>query len=141
MLPIPKSRGKAIQTAILVISLSMWIYNQADGTLQHDDEPAGTGYSGFGEGKNNPEMQTLHDVGPIPEGTYEIGPPHNTDTHGPHVMALTPADGTETFGRSGFLIHGDSVAHPGTASHGCIILPRTVRDAISASGDTLLQVV
>jgi hypothetical protein len=119
----------------------MWMYNQTDGTLLHDGEQVGEGYSGFGDGKNNPEMQNVHDVGPIPSGTYEIGNPHDTDTHGPHVMALTPADGTDTFGRDGFLIHGDSVKNPGTASHGCIIMPRAVRDRISQSGDTTLQVV
>jgi hypothetical protein len=121
--------------------LFMWTYNQADGTLLHDGEPAGDGYSGFGEGKNNPEMQNVHDVGPIPEGTYEIGPPHDTDTHGPHVMSLTPVNGTDTFGRDGFLIHGDSAAHPGAASHGCIIMSRLVRDAIGGSGDTQLEVL
>jgi hypothetical protein len=56
-------------------------------------------------------------------------------------MALTPEPGTDTLGRDGFLIHGDSVENPGTASHGCIILPRAVRDQISASGDKQIQVV
>src|SRR5436305_15310341 len=119
----------------------MWIYNQSDGTLTHDGAPAGEGYSGFEEGKSNSAMQSVHDVGPIPQGLYQIGPPHDTPTHGPHVMALTPAAGTNTFGRDGFLIHGDSIANPGAASHGCIILPRTIRDEIAASGDHQLQVV
>jgi Tlde1 domain len=119
----------------------MWTYNQTDGTLLHDGEQVGKGYSGFDEGKNNPEMQDVHDVGPIPAGTYEIGSAHNTDSHGPHVMALKPVEGTNTFGRDGFLIHGDSMEHPGTASHGCIIMPRDVRDKVSASGDTTLEVV
>jgi hypothetical protein len=56
-------------------------------------------------------------------------------------MALIPKEGTDTFGRSGFLIHGDSVAMPGTASHGCIILSRDLREQISASGDNQLEVV
>src|ERR1035438_5538324 len=43
------------------------------------------------------------------------------------VQALTPESGTNTFGREGFLIHGDSVQNPGTASHGCIILPQLGR--------------
>jgi hypothetical protein len=119
----------------------MWTYNQSNGSLTRNDVPAGEGYSGFGEGKNNPALQTVHDVGPIPQGLYSIGPPHDTPTHGPHVMALTPAAGTNTFGRDGFLIHGDSIANPGTASHGCIILPRAIRDEIASSGDHQLQVV
>ena len=119
----------------------MWTYDQSTGNLSENGAPAGVGSSGFGEGKNNPAMQNVHDVGPIPQGLYMIGPPQDTATHGPHVMALTPVDGTNTFGRDGFLIHGDSIANPGTASHGCIILARPIRDEISASGDNQIQVV
>ena len=119
----------------------MWTYNQATGVLSKDGEAVGNGYSGFGEGKNNPEMQQVEDIGPIPKGTYEIGSPHDTASHGPFVMALSPAPGTEMFGRNGFLIHGDSIADPGTASHGCIILARNVRDTIAASGDDQIEVV
>ena len=119
----------------------MWIYNQSNGTFSRDGRIVGQGYSGFGVGKNNPALQNLVDVGPIPQGHWEIGPPEDTHTHGPHVMALTPAPGTDTFGRGGFLIHGDAIEHPGAASHGCIILPRNLRDEISSSGDNQLQVV
>ena len=119
----------------------MWIYDQATGALSRNDSPVATGYSGFGDGKNNPAMENVPDKGPLPRGVYIIGPPHDTPTHGPHVMALTPVDGANTFGRSGFLIHGDSIEHPGTASHGCIILPRPIRDQIAGSGDHQIQVV
>ena len=119
----------------------MWTYDQRSGALGKDGQRVATGYSGFGQGKNNPELENIHDVGPIPKGVYGIGPPHDTPTHGPHALALTPEPGTNTFGRDGFLIHGDSVQNPGTASHGCIILPRTVRDQIAASGDRQIQVV
>jgi Protein of unknown function (DUF2778) len=106
----------------------MWTYDQRSGALSKEGEFVVDGYSGFGEGKDNPDQEQIHDIGPIPKGVYEIGPQHDTDTHGPHVMSLTPEPGTNTFGRDGFLIHGDSVEHPGAASHGCIILPRNVRD-------------
>ena len=119
----------------------MWTYDQLSGALGKDGQRVATGYSGFGEGKNNPDLENIHDVGPIPKGVYGIGPPQDTPTHGPHVLALTPEPGTNTFGRDGFLIHGDSVQNPGTASHGCIILPRTARDQIAASGDHQIQVV
>ena len=119
----------------------MWTYDQKTGVLTKDGETIGEGYSGFEQGKNNPDMEKVENVGPIPKGKYEIGTPHDTQSHGPHVMALSPAAGTETFGRSGFLIHGDAIADPGTASHGCIILPRTVRDKISGSGDCEIEVV
>lgn len=44
------------------------------------------------------------------------------------------------FGREGFLIHGDSIVHMGQASHGCIILPRSIREQIAASGDDEIEV-
>lgn len=94
------------------------------------------GYSGAGIGKNNPAMQNVEDVGPIPQGEWMIvGEPFDTTTHGPYVLRLEPKAGTETFGRDGFLIHGDSIEHPGTASKGCIILPRIMRQTIWSSGE------
>jgi hypothetical protein len=56
-------------------------------------------------------------------GTIE-GPPINTAKHGPYVLRLEPASGTDTFGRSGFLMHGDSKKSPGCAFEGCVIMPR-----------------
>jgi hypothetical protein len=53
-------------------------------------------------------------------------------------MDLAPAVGTDTFGRSAFLIHGDNLTH--TASHGCIILRREVRVQINQSTDRELIV-
>src|SRR5258708_27586117 len=119
----------------------MWIYHQVNGDLFKDLQWIARGYSGFEAGKNNPASQTVHDVGPIPQGNWSIGPPHDTPDHGPHVMRLTPDAATDTFGRDGFLIHGDSIANPGTASHGCVIMARVVRDQISSSGDNALQVI
>lgn len=117
----------------------MWTYSQGTGELTHDGQPVAEGYSGLDAGHNNPLMQDVPNVGPLPQGRYAIGEPYDTDTHGPHVMRLTPADGQEMFGRAGFLIHGDNRTH--TASHGCIILDRTTRNEISASGDDELEVI
>ena len=55
-------------------------------------------------------------------------------------MTLTPVGHTAN-GRTNFLIHGDSTNHPGDASEGCIVLSRTIRQAIAVSGDTDLEVV
>jgi hypothetical protein len=38
-------------------------------------------------------------------------------------------------------MHGDSKEHPGCASEGCVILPRTVREQVWSSGDHDLKVV
>lgn len=121
----------------------MWTYNQANGNLSRDGELVATGYSGADpEGKNNPAMEAEHDVGPIPRGLWRVATLTVGETpHGPYVLHLEPQEGTDTFGRGGFLIHGDSINAPGTASKGCVIMPRSVRERIWASGDREFQVV
>ena len=125
----------------------MWTYVQKTGELLRDGSHVALGYSGFDNpetgqrGKNNPELERVEEVGPIPVGKYLIGTPHDTLTHGPFVLPLTPDPGNEMFGRSAFLMHGDSVVAPGTASRGCIIMSRAVRREVAASGDKVLRVI
>lgn len=38
------------------------------------------------------------------------------------------------------MIHGDSIARPGTASEGCVILDRSMREQIWSGGDHTLEV-
>jgi len=119
-----------------------WTYSQKTGELQQDGKPVASGYSGAGEGKNNPAMENVHNVGPIPKGQWAIeGPPFNTEEHGPYVLALKPSAETSTFGREGFLLHGDSKESPGCASQGCIIMPRVAREQVWKSDDRDLNVV
>lgn len=120
----------------------MWKYEQATGRLY--DKAGGlvtAGYSGKGESKNKPEDQNLKGVGPLPRGLYTINVPRNSQTTGPYAMDLTPDAGNEMFGRSAFQIHGDSIKAPGTASSGCIIMPRQTREMIWCSGDHQIEVV
>lgn len=120
----------------------MWTYQESTGELKHDGKFVFKGYSGHGEGQNNPAYQQIHNVGPIPRGTWTIqGPPFDTPTHGPYVLRLVPCSDTDTFGRSGFLMHGDKIGAPGTASLGCIIMPRAVREQVWNSDDHYLEVV
>lgn len=117
----------------------VWQYQQSTGDILHDSAYEGIGYSGRAGGRNNPDAQTIVDVGPVPQGKYTIEPA--SDAHpklGPCVMELTPEPGTETFGRSAFFIHGDNVNHD--ASHGCIILGPAIRHLIAASPDRELVV-
>src|ERR1700692_2709301 len=101
------------------------------------------GYSGNGDGFNNPEMEDVPNIGPLPEGIYLIGAPVNTVRHGPDAMPLKPDVANVMYGRGDFMIHGDEVLHPGAhlASQGCIIMAKSARDAIWASGDRALYVV
>jgi hypothetical protein len=121
----------------------MWIYDQASGVLSHNGQQVGTGYSGHGPGVNNPALQSEPDVGPIPQGHWTISDAVDSPTLGPVAMPLMPNIGTETFGRGGFFIHGDSIEFAGLeeASHGCIILPRSTRVEISSDWDKDLEVV
>lgn len=119
-----------------------WTYAQKTGELRQNGKHVANGYSGAGVGKNNPHLEDVHNMGPIPRGKWEIvGPPVNTGAHGPFVLRLEPTAETETFGREGFLMHGDSKDNPGTASQGCVILPRSVREQVWNSGDQDLEVV
>jgi hypothetical protein len=119
----------------------VWIYEQSTGALAREGQIFGRGYSGAGEHRNDPRAEALRNEGPIPRGEYGIGPVYDSEMHGPVCMRLIPRAGTDTHGRDGFLIHGDSVRAPGSASHGCIVLPRSLRVGISTSGDQLLRVV
>ena len=121
--------------------MATYIYDQRTGELS--PAPGGkliaTGYSGYGEGKNNPALQYLPDVGPIPRGMYLMGMARTDAELGPVAIPLGACNGTETFGRCGFFMHGDDIRHPGCGSHGCVIMPRIVREMMRP-GDRLLVV-
>lgn len=124
-----------------------WLYEQATGRLF---DPAGKvaaiGYAGGNcgknpEGKNNPAMQDCKAIGPLPMGSYTFCTPLLQSHLGPYAIPLIPAPGNEMFGRSGFYMHGDSIENPGSASEGCIIMPRAVREACWESNDHTLTVI
>lgn len=116
----------------------MWTYSQASGELLKDGIFEGTGYSGTGAGRNNASMQSVQNIGPIPQGKYLIGKSYDDPHLGPCVMHLDPIEETDTFGRSLFRIHGDDARHD--ASHGCVILGPAIRHVIAASTDRIFVV-
>lgn len=124
-------------------------YEQSTGRLFDEaGNLLGTGYSGGNCGKN-PEglncsaYDMVPDIGPLPRGFYTIGAPEDSVTHGPYVLKLTPNEGNDMYGRSGFLVHGDSVVNAGkfAASEGCICIGRAARAVLWNSGDRDLRVV
>lgn len=117
-----------------------WTYHQSDGDLYLGGEYEGRGYSGHGAGLNNGVLEAKVGVGPIPKGRWTIGPAHLSQQTGPVTMALAP-NGHSAHGRSAFEIHGDNRQMNHSASDGCIILGRAIRDKIAASGDHDLDVV
>ena len=122
----------------------MWTYSQTTGTLSQDGTFVASGYSGRDvpggpQGRNNPELESMPNVGPIPRGNYAIGTPVPVPNHAPPVFPLTPV-GHDAHGRSGFLIHGNNVHND--ASRGCIILDYPYRRLLeeSLSADRSLEV-
>jgi hypothetical protein len=94
---------------------------------------------------NDPLAQELPDRGPIPVGAYTMRPEVRPEL-GPDVVALIPNEGTDTFGRDDFFMHGDDRQHPGQrmASKGCIVVGPTIRTEVAtsiAAGDDQLQVL
>lgn len=128
----------------------VWIYQQSSGEIWHVLNPdtanasidyVGSGYSGNEEGLNNPDEEDVPFVGPIPEGTYSIGSPYDSAKTGPNSLPLTPEYGTDTYGRSSFLIHGDNSAADFSGSEGCIVTGPSARATIINSDDNTLEVV
>lgn len=119
------------------------VYKQSTGEWRYDDGALlATGYSGHGEGVNNPALEAVPDVGPIPRGKYIIGIPYRHPKLGKICMNLTPVEGNKAHGRTLFRIHGDNTTpDPTDGSHGCIILPPVPRQKIADSGDILLTVI
>jgi hypothetical protein len=120
-----------------------WTYSQTDGKLYDPDgKLAGIGYSGNGSDLDNPKGQGDIGHGPIPQGLWTIGIFGEHPVLGPLSAPLVPIPGNDMDGRDGgFYIHGDNEAMNHSASDGCIILARTIRQAVAASQDRLLNVV
>lgn len=119
-----------------------WKFKQANGLLTSEDGNVSVkGWAGQREGFNNPAMQDVHNTGPLPQGTYAIGAPHDSPHTGPYTMDLTPSPNNNMFGRSSFRIHGAAKTHPELSSEGCIIMPRPIRETIWNSGDRTIEVI
>lgn len=125
----------------------MWTWDQSAGELRRDGAFIGKGYAGNGRGKNNPSMQAARGIGPLPRGKWRLVSVANSPNTGPYTITLHAVDAVPTddthqpTGRGAFRIHGDSIKNPGTASRGCIVLPRVLREKMWKSGDHDLEVV
>ena len=125
----------------------MLIYSQTKGTVTGPKGQLGKGWAGNGKGKNNPALQELSCVGPLPQGLYTIrwlSDEEATQHHlGPMIAQLTPDKSNKMFGRDAFYIHGPAVdpMKYGQESKGCIVLIRPDRLSVKNSGDNRLQVV
>lgn len=119
-------------------------YSQSTGEFKRGDAVLAVGYSGNGEGLNNPEMQNIRMHGPLPRGSYTIQRPSVHPKLGPVAMELLPYSTNQMFLRGDFFLHGDNSQLNHTASDGCIILPHDVRTAVAEDvmqGNALLEVM
>lgn len=115
----------------------VWVFDSLSGRLSLDGAFVCFAYSGHGAGRDNPQLETVADVGPIPEGSYSISlePAGSHANLGDPVLRFTPLPGTEMHGRSGFLGHGDNAKHD--ASLGCIVFPYGPRCTMALTLGTL----
>lgn len=119
----------------------MIYYRSIDGATFVNTTFEGHGYSGHGDGRNNPDMENVPNVGPIPRGKYslELCNPEEHPRLAAPVFRLHPMPGTNVFNRSGFLIHGDNKIHD--ASEGCIIQGASFRHMVEDSDERELEVI
>lgn len=107
----------------------------------------GLGYAGATAGLNNPEMEHVRNVGPIPEGAYFLRETRHPRFRAPAfecVPTFPTSEKLKRYGRGGFWIHGDNASLNFSASSGCIILSRDARFEVQKwlkRGHTILTVV
>lgn len=102
-------------------------FSQSSGKITDDNgKLIATGWAGHGLGKNNPDWENVHDVGPLPKGLYRVGAWGDHPPLGPNSAPLTQVAGG-TYGRSGMYIHGPGTTDYGQESKGCIVVPHDER--------------
>ncbi len=117
-----------------------WLYVQSTGQLfRPDGSWCGAGYAGTKDGRNNPLLQEVHDVGPLPVGFYTFGAAVDGTHLGPTAIPLDPEPTNTMYGRSAFYMHGDSATHD--ASHGCIIMGHAIRVEVAEHAGERLKVI
>lgn len=118
-----------------------WVYKISahkfylNGTYMFDAD-----YSGRPGFSNDSANECVSGKGPLPRGTYTIGTAFYHRRTKAMTMRLSPFIENEMCGRDGFMIHGNSAAHPRNASDGCIILNLSGRKEINDSNDRILVV-
>lgn len=125
-----------------------FMYVQSTGAIFICDSEDGRtlvarGYSGKGSAINAGDFEKVIATGPIPRGLWRIDPAIVHVRLGKIAIPLRP-QGHDAHGRSGFYIHGDNRFGDRSASSGCIILSKAVREFIEFCrkyGTTRLLVV
>lgn len=132
----------------------MFTYQVETGILRFNGAVIGKGYSGHGAGLNNPAMEMVHDIGPIPRGWYVAeliadgdGNPVNYKHKAAPVFRLIPQPETNMYGRAGLLMHGhesgEVIGKPETenSSLGCVVQEHATRIQVMIATDKRVQVI
>ena len=120
--------------------MSYWTYSQSTGVLfNHSTNQSWQCYSGHGDGLNNPQLQDLVMVGPIPQGSWEVVEIASDLKTGPVTWFLewmAPIWSYPGRDKGSFRVHGDNAEVNHTASDGCVIAPHDCR-VTGAVGDVI----
>jgi len=123
-----------------------WTFESGSGKFYDPQgEHIATGYAGGNcgknpEGINNPEMQAVKGIGPLPEGVYTLGEPVEHSQLGAFAIPLKPDPSNDMMGRGGFYFHGDSKEYE-CGSEGCIVMAPSIRHQVWESDDHTITVV
>ena len=119
-------------------------YSQSQHQLTDDDgnvvAPPDACFAGNHEGLNNPAMQNVGFIGPLPQGVYSVGDWGEHGALGPNSAPLTQVSG-DTYGRNNFFCHGPGGHDPSQCSEGCIVVEAEYRQkVIDLAPDTITVV-
>jgi hypothetical protein len=82
-------------------------------------------HSGLGMLKDNPETVQARNAGSTPPAVYDLRPREKL-FHGVRALRMVPADGSDTLGRAGLLVHSFMLGPEGD-SNGCVSIRDYVR--------------
>jgi hypothetical protein len=82
-------------------------------------------HSGLGMLKDNPETVQARNAGSTPPAVYDLRP-RDKLFHGVRALRMIPADGSDTLGRAGLLVHSFMLGPEGD-SNGCVSIRDYVR--------------
>jgi hypothetical protein len=82
-------------------------------------------HSGIGMLKDNPETVQARNAGATPPAVYDLRPREKL-FHGVRALRMIPADGSDTLGRAGLLVHSFMLGPDGD-SNGCVSIRDYVR--------------
>ena len=126
-------------------------FSQSAGTIVKDDGTVVTSQAFAGndsrpgvnpghlQGRNNPRLQAVKCIGPLPQGVYRVGEWGTHSVVGQNSAPLTQIGG-DSFGRGDFFIHGPGADYA-NSSEGCIVIPHDDRMRVIALNPTTITVV